>query len=163
MPSVSRPPILPDRVRSLRGDGFSFVPNRFLRDGFLVSLTRDELALYLLLILAADRNGVSFYHYDRLCSILEMTLDHYLDARNALIDKDLLAYDGTRFQVLSLPERPQPRSSAPLRSPAETRGKRPSDDPEDRQSGPLRQVALALSASVPRLPPAERARSPGAN
>ncbi len=86
MPSVSRAPIDPGRIRSIKGEGFSFIPNRFLRDGFLVSLTRDELAMYLLLVLVADRNGVSFYHYDSLCSILELTLEQYLDVRNSLID-----------------------------------------------------------------------------
>ena len=119
MPSVSRTPIDPGRIRSIKGEGFAFIPNRFLRDGFFVSLTRDELAMYLLLVLVADRNGVSFYHYDSLCSILELTLEQYLDVRNSLIDKDLIAYDGTRFQVLSLPLRPRPRPSAPLRTTAE--------------------------------------------
>jgi hypothetical protein len=114
--ALSRAPILPERVRRIDGQGFSFLPNRFLRDGFLVSLTRDELALYLFLVLAGDRNGVSFYHYDSLCSILELPPERYLEVRNALIDKDLIAYDGTRFQVLSLPPRPVPRPSTPLRS-----------------------------------------------
>jgi len=35
-----------------------------------------------------------------------MILEQYLDARNALIDKDLIAFDGTRFQVLFLPMSP---------------------------------------------------------
>lgn len=113
---VCRAPLVPSRVRRIDGQGFSFVPNRFLRDGFFVSLTRDELALYLLLVLAGDRNGISFYHYDSLCSILELPPERYLEVRNALIEKDLIAYDGTRFQVLSLPERPVPRSSPALRS-----------------------------------------------
>ena len=118
-PSVVRPPIIAERVRRIDGQGFSFVPNRFLREGFFVSLTRDELALYLLLTLAGDRNGVSFYHYDSLCSILELALDQYLQARNALIDKDLIAFDGTRTQVLSLPARPIPKTSTPLKSPSQ--------------------------------------------
>ena len=110
----SRAPIQPNRVRRIDRQGFAFIPNRFLRDGFFVSLTRDELALYLLLVLAGNRDGVSFYHYDTLCSILELPAERYLDARNALIGKDLIAYDGTRFQVLSLPVRTVPRPSAPL-------------------------------------------------
>ena len=114
--TIGRDPIVPSRVRRIDGQGFSFIPNRFLRDGFFVSLTRDELALYLLLVLAGDRDGVSFYHYDSLCSILELPADSYLEVRNALIAKDLIAYDGTRFQVLSLPQRPVPRPSAPLRT-----------------------------------------------
>jgi hypothetical protein len=119
MPARRRPcrdPIVPSRVRRIDGQGFSFIPNRFLRHGFFVSLTRDELALYLLLVLVGDRNGVSFYHYDSLCSILELPPDRYLEVRNALIAKDLVAYDGTRFQVLSLPECPVPRPSPALRS-----------------------------------------------
>ncbi len=113
-PNHIREPIVPGRIRRIDGQGFCFLPNRFLRDGFFVSLTRDELALYLLLVLVGDRNGISFYHYDSLCSLLELPVERYLDARNALIAKDLIAYDGTRFQVLSLPPRPVPRPSQPL-------------------------------------------------
>ncbi len=104
-PTISRTPIRPDRIRHFEGS-FAFVPHRFLREGFLCSLTPTELRLYLFLVLAADRNGLSFYAFDRICSVLEIDLDDFLDARNALIDKDLLAFDGTRFQVLSLPARP---------------------------------------------------------
>jgi hypothetical protein len=106
MTPVRRAPILPQRVRSIGGQSFAFLPHRFLRDGFFASLAPDELRLYVVLVLAADRSGLSFYHYDSLCSLLEIPLESYLRARNALIDKDLIAFDGTRFQVLSLPERP---------------------------------------------------------
>lgn len=113
-PPLSRAPIVPKRVRRIDGQGFAFVPNRFVREGFFVSLTRDELALYLLLVLVGDRNGVSFYHYDSLCSILELPAERYLNVRNALIAKDLIAYDGSRFQVLSLPPKPIVRPAVPL-------------------------------------------------
>jgi hypothetical protein len=103
---VARPPIAAERVRRINGQSFCFIPHRFLRDGFFASLTREELSFYLLLVLVGDRNGMSFYHYDRLCSMLEMDLDTYLKTRNRLIDKDLLAFDGSRFQILSLPDRP---------------------------------------------------------
>jgi hypothetical protein len=33
-------------------------------------------------------------------------MDEYLNARNALIDKGLIAFDGYCFQALSLPEKP---------------------------------------------------------
>jgi hypothetical protein len=105
-PSIIRSPIVSERVRRIDGQSFCFIQHRFLRDGFFTSLTREELALYLLLVLTGDRNGVSYYHYDRLCSILEIDLDTYLETRNRLIDKDLLAFDGSRFQILSLPPHP---------------------------------------------------------
>lgn len=102
---LGRRPICPDRIRSITGNGFAFVPNRFLHGGFFAELSVDELALYFLLVVAGDRNGMSFYHYDSLCSLLGMTVERYVEARNLLIDKDLLAFDGSRFQVLSLPGR----------------------------------------------------------
>jgi hypothetical protein len=111
---IHRAPIRPDRVRAIAGQSFAFVPHRFLRDGFFASLGPDELRLYVLLVLAADRYGVSFYHYDSICSLLELSLESYLRARNALIAKDLIAFDGTRFQVLSLPARPHVAPAPPL-------------------------------------------------
>ena len=96
--------------------GFAFIPNRFLHEGFLASLSQTERSLYLFLVMAGDRNGVSFYGYDRICTALELDLDRYLEARNGLIDKDLIAFDGTRFQVLSLPERPSVVVPRPLTS-----------------------------------------------
>lgn len=102
---IDRTPPRPDRLRRIDG-GFAFVPNRFLRDGFFAQLGALERSLYLFLVLAADRNGVSFYGLDRIVSLLEVPLDDVLDARDRLIDLDLIAFDGTRFQVLSLPPRP---------------------------------------------------------
>lgn len=113
---TKRPVITPDRVRRIGEDGFAFLQNRFLRDGFFASLGSDELRLYVLLVLAGDREGLSFYHYDRICSLLEIPLERYLELRNALIDKDLIAFDGTRFQVLSLPAQAHFDTRPPLPS-----------------------------------------------
>ena len=119
MTTIHRTAIVPQRVRSIGGHSFAFVPHRFLRDGFFASLAPDELRLYVLLVLAADRSGMSFYHYDSICSLLEITVENYIRARNALIDKDLIAFDGTRFQVLSLPERPHVDLAPPLTTAAQ--------------------------------------------
>lgn len=114
MTTIHRTPIMPQRLRSISGQSFAFLPHRFLREGFFASLAPDELRLYVLLVLAADRNGLSFYHYDSICSLLELPLESYLHARNALIDKDLVAFDGTQFQVLSLPDKPRFDNPKPL-------------------------------------------------
>jgi len=95
----------PERIRHIDG-GFSFIPHRFLADGFLASLSQKELLLYLFLTLASDRKGLSFYSYDAICTLLQLNLDQYVEARNSLIDKDLIAFDGTLFQVLDLPANP---------------------------------------------------------
>jgi len=103
------------RIRRIDG-GFSFIPHRFLTDGFLSALDPHQLLLYFFLVLAADRYGLSFYSYDSICNLLQMSMDQYLQARDALIEKDLIDFDGTIFQVLDLPEavpasRPQSRAS----------------------------------------------------
>jgi hypothetical protein len=92
----------PSRLRRI-DRGFSFIPHRFLTDGFLAALSQPEVLLYVFLIMAADRNGVSFYSYDSICNLLKLTLDQYMKARDGLIEKDLIAFDGTIFQVLELP------------------------------------------------------------
>jgi hypothetical protein len=114
-----RAPIVPARLRRICGQSFAFIPHRFLRENFLLSLDRHELALYVFLVLAANKNGVSFYGYDAICSILKMPLEQYIEARNGLIDKDLIAFDGTRFQVLSLPKKTNTVYPKPLTTPAD--------------------------------------------
>jgi hypothetical protein len=94
----------PERVRCIDG-GFSFIPHRFLGQGFLASLHQKELLLYLFLILAADRHGLSFYSYDKICTLLEFSLEEYIVSRDSLIEKDLIAFGSTIFQVLSLPQK----------------------------------------------------------
>lgn len=102
---VTKKIIKPHRVRRIHG-GFSFIPHRFLTDGFLASLSQKELLLYLFLVLASDRHGLSFYSYDAICSLLGLSVDEYTEARDGLIKKDLIAFDGTLFQVLDLPSKP---------------------------------------------------------
>ena len=130
-PPFLRDPIDRTRVRVIDGS-FAFVPHAFLRRGFFAALTQDERDLYFFLLLAGDRRGISFYHYDSICSALECSLDSYIAARNGLIDKDLLAFDGSRFQILSLPDKPRLRAMMqPLRS---------SDDLEQHDPATIRRI-----------------------
>ena len=85
-----RAPVQPDRVRRIER-GFAFVPNRFLHGGFFASLSHTERSLYFFLVLAGDRNGVSYYSYDRICTTLEITLDD--QERGAIDDAQLAALD----------------------------------------------------------------------
>ena len=103
----------PARIRRIDG-GFSFIPHRFLTEGFLSSLRQKEILLYLFLVLASDRHGLSFYAYDAICSFLELSVDEYIEARDGLIRKELIAFDGTLFQVLDLPPKPVNASDARL-------------------------------------------------
>jgi len=112
---IEKRPLCPERVRKITGS-FAFLEHRFIRDGFWTSLSHYELLLYVFLVLVADRNGLSYYSFDKLCALLQLSLDEYLLARNALIKKDLIAFDGHLFQVLSLPPKPILQPARPLRS-----------------------------------------------
>ena len=102
--------LCPDRIRKINGT-FGFIEHRFLKEGFFFTLTHCELLLYLFLVLVADRHGLSFYSYDKMCTLLRISVDKFILARDGLIEKDLIAFDGRTFQVLSLPQqRPRPNS-----------------------------------------------------
>lgn len=98
-------PLCPHRVRKISGS-FAFIEHRFIRNGFFSNLSHPELLVYIFLVLVGDRNGISYYSYDRICTVLRICVDDYILARNGLIKKDLIAFDGQIFQVLSLPEQP---------------------------------------------------------
>ena len=108
----------PKRVRKISG-GFSFIPHRFVLDGFLAALGQKELLLYLFLVLISDRNGLSFYSYDKICTLLQLNIDEYIASRDSLIEKDLIAFDGTLFQVLDLPQNRPQQEKIEVRLPVE--------------------------------------------
>ena len=103
------------RLRKITGS-FAFIEHRFLRQGFFSSLSQHELLLYIFLVLVADRNGLSYYGYDKICTLIRLSVDEYILARNGLIEKDLIAFDGHLYQVLSLPQKPCDSSTVPLKS-----------------------------------------------
>lgn len=103
------------RVRKIDG-AFSWFPRSFLLNGFLACLSKNELLLYFLLTLVSDRKGLSYYSQDKLGLLLKISVDDFINARNGLIAKDLIAFDGFMFQVLSLPDQPRSADSKPLRS-----------------------------------------------
>lgn len=108
MAEIEKKALCPDRLRRITGS-FAFIEHRFLRDGFWASLGHQELLLYVFLVLVADRNGLSYYSFDKICTLLEISVDEYIVARNQLIKKELIAFDGHLYQVLSLPPKPVAR------------------------------------------------------
>lgn len=102
---------VPHRIREIRGT-FAFIEHRFLRQGYFQELSHHEILLYLFLILVSNRKGLSWYGYEKICLLLRISQDDYHSARQGLIDKDLIAFDGYVFQVLSLPD-PPGKTSAP--------------------------------------------------
>lgn len=103
---LSPKPLVPNRVRKIQGS-FSWIDHRLITGGFLEPLTPLEILLYFFLVAVGDRQGLSFYHDDRLGHLLKIDLAALGKARRGLIEQSLLAYDPPLYQVLALPPQPQ--------------------------------------------------------
>lgn len=101
--------IVKNRRRVIEGS-FSFVPHRFLREGFFESLQSDELILYFFYVMAADGQGLSYYSPKTITQLLKMKRDAYEHALSGLLQMDLIAAKETLVQVLHLPSSPAARS-----------------------------------------------------
>jgi hypothetical protein len=103
LPMMSKSLIQPE-LRRVLTPPFAWIDRHFLFDGFLAQLSPGENLLYFFLILAADRDGLSFYSYDRICQLLKFSVDDYIQARDGLLQTKLIAFDGRQFQLLRLPQ-----------------------------------------------------------
>lgn len=82
----------PKKIRTIKGS-FAWIDHRLLRNGYLSITTHEDLALYLFLVLAADRNGVSFYRKEKICDALNLDFRQFEIARDRLIDMKLIAFE----------------------------------------------------------------------
>ncbi len=106
------PVLCPDRVRRIHGS-FSWLDHRLVRDGHLERLTCDEIALYTFLVLAGNRDGVSFYRLEKICRYLDhLDWSDFHEARRGLLRAGLVAFrpfgpgePNGFYQVLSLDPR----------------------------------------------------------
>lgn len=98
-----RPNLLrPDRLRTIEKP-FAWIPFRLLRDGLFADISDRAKLLYSFLCLASDRQGISFYGDAKIHGYFQLHPTEIDLARKELIQKDLIAYDGHVYQVLSLP------------------------------------------------------------
>jgi hypothetical protein len=81
---------------------FSWVDQRLVRERYIDRLSHAACALYLFLLTVADAQGLSFYSDRSLCERLSMTPTMLHQARQALIDCTLVAYQSPLYQVLAL-------------------------------------------------------------
>ena len=95
----------PTRVRKIQGS-FSWIDHRLITGGFLADLSTIEILLYLFLVAVCDRNGISYYHQDKIASLLKIDLASLGKAREGLIHRSLIACEPPLYQILSLPVRP---------------------------------------------------------
>ena len=99
--------LVPQRVRRPPKAGFSWIDRRFVRE-FAPALSREAVLLYFFLAAVADKHGLSYYKDETLARRLELGLAALAQAREALIHRDLLAWQPPLVQVLSLPAPPPP-------------------------------------------------------
>lgn len=82
----------PDRLRKIN-HSFGWVDHRLLQDDHLFWLAPHDMAVYLFLTLAADRNGVSFYRIETIAKRLgHLDWGQIHSARQNLIAADLVAF-----------------------------------------------------------------------
>ena len=111
MAALKRQPVVPDpsRVRRIAG-GFGWIDHRLLREGHLERLTFFDIALYLFLVIVANRDGVSWYRKDVISKKVGMDWSQFETAKARLLERGLIAFkpfaprevDGF-YQVLPLP------------------------------------------------------------
>lgn len=92
--------ICQERIRQLPAR-FSWMDQRFVREGHLKELGAESACLYLFLVTVGDRNGVSWYSSSK---IVELSAIADLEsARGKLISHGLIAWKAPYYQVLELP------------------------------------------------------------
>jgi hypothetical protein len=86
---------------------FSWVDQRLVREHWIDHLSHEACALYLFLVTVADAQGLSYYAEASLCHRLSMTSTELHQARQALIQRGLVAYQHPLYQVLALDAAPR--------------------------------------------------------
>jgi hypothetical protein len=86
---------------------FSWVDQRLVRERYIDQLSHQACARYLFLLTVADAQGLSYYADPSLCQRLSMTSTELHQARQALITRDLVAYQRPLYQVLALDAAPE--------------------------------------------------------
>ncbi len=111
----------PSRVRRVPRQ-FSWVDQRLVRDNFMARCNTEALALYLFLVTVADAQGLSYYGDRSIGRLLSLPAEQLTQARQALIDAKLIAYEAPLYQVLALD------ASPPTTPPAKARPPRGADE-----------------------------------
>jgi hypothetical protein len=93
--------ISPSKLRKLPGQ-FSWIDQRLVRNRHIDRLSHPACALYLFLLMVADAQGLSFYSDCSLGHRLSMSHNVLHEARQELVQHDLVAYQQPLYQVLAL-------------------------------------------------------------
>lgn len=106
--TVDKHPILPHMIRRIP-EQFSWIDHRLVREGYIDHLSHQAAALYLLLVTVGDNRGLSYYSDKTLSKRLNMDIVALTEARNLLVQYQLVAYRKPLYQVLALEQRREPQ------------------------------------------------------
>lgn len=101
-PHISKNPVDPMRIRHMPNQ-FAPVDRRLVYDQHLSQLTHQQAALYLFLHCVGDAKGLSYYGDARICQVLNLGESALQEARQGLINRQLLLYSHPIYQLLDLP------------------------------------------------------------
>jgi len=82
----------PQKIRKIE-NSFAWIDHRLVRNGYLQVMTHDDMVLYLFLVLASDRNGVSFYRKEKICDAVSLDFSQFEIAKDRLINMKLIAFE----------------------------------------------------------------------
>jgi len=114
-PSI--PPPRPDFIRT-PPQGFGWLDDRLLKEGWLQRLGPEPTAVLVLLALAADRHGASFYGRERMAARLGIDRDTIDRALERLLELGLIEHRPWRaghpdgiWQIMPVPQADMPQRS----------------------------------------------------
>jgi len=88
----------PKNIRNIKGS-FAWLDHRLVRNGFTELMTHQDMALYLFLVLVADKNGVSFYRKEKICEAVSLDYSQFEIAKDRLVNMKLIAFES--YSVIS--------------------------------------------------------------
>ena len=112
---MKRPPPLPPypSLRRRPGGGFGWLESRLLHEGTLAELGPEAVSVLVLLSLAANPQGASWYGRERMAALLGMSREKVDGALEKLLKKKLVAFRPWKrdplngvWQLLPLPPSP---------------------------------------------------------
>jgi len=92
-----------DNIREMEYP-FGWIPQRFIIEGIIKVLSKEEKLLYTFLSIVSDKMGMSFYGDKRICGLLGITGVELMNARFVLEKKGFIVYRKPYYQVLKMPE-----------------------------------------------------------
>ena len=110
--------LCPQRLRQIPRQ-FSWLDQRLVTDRYIDRCSVQSLALSLFLLSVADAKGLSYYSDPSVMARLSLSTGALHEAREQLIQVQLIAYLAPVYQVLAL-ERDPSAQSEPVRTPRQT-------------------------------------------